>query len=345
MKRLTEIAEYCQGILVGDGEVMIAGLASLDDAISGQISFVAQRKYLPKMENSGASAFIVPLEVTQARVPIIRTENPYLAYALVADLFTARPFLAKGISEEAWVGQNCQIDPDVTIHPLAYIGDDVQIKAQVTVYPGVYIGRGVSIGEQTTIYPRVTIMDRCIIGARVIIHSGVVVGGDGFGYARDGARYVKIPQLGIVQIDDDVEIGANTTIDRAALGKTWIKRGTKIDNLVQIAHNVVVGEDTLVISQVGIAGSVEVGNNVILAGQVGVAGHIKIGDRVVVGAKSGVADSLNEGAVVSGTPTIPHREWLRASACYGRLPDLVKEVRKLKERMAVLEGKVGGQKK
>ncbi len=326
--------------MVGDGEVLIAGIASLDEATSGQLSFVAQRKYRPKMETSGASAFIVPMEVTEAHVPIIRTDNPYLAYARVATLLSARPFEVKGVSKEAWVGEGCQIDARVTICPFVFIGDNVRIRSQVTIYPGVYVGNDVSIGEGTTIYPRVTIMDRCIIGARVIIHSGAVIGGDGFGYARDGARHFKIPQLGIVQIDDDVEVGANTTIDRAALGKTWIKRGTKIDNLVQVAHNVVIGEDTLLISQVGISGSVEVGNNVVLAGQVGVAGHIKIGDRVMVGGKSGVPSAVDEGSMVSGIPAIPHQEWLRASAAYRRLPELMREIRNLKERVAALEERV-----
>lgn len=342
MKQLKEIAEYCQGILVGNGDIIITGIASLDEATRGQISFVAQKKFWPKMETSQASAFIVPMEVTEARVPIIRTENPYLAYARVAAFFSVKPFQAKGVSKEARLGQNCQIDANVSIYPFVYIGDNVQIGPEVTIYPGVYIGNEVSIGKGCTIYPNVTIMDRCIIGARVMIHSGVAIGSDGFGYARDGAKHVKIPQLGMVQIDDDVEIGANTTIDRAALEKTWLKRGTKIDNLVQVAHNVVIGEDTLLISQVGISGSAEVGDNVILAGQVGVAGHIKIGDRVIVVGKSGVTGSLKEGSVVSGIPAIPHQEWLRASAAYRRLPELLKEVRALKEKIANLEKKVGG---
>jgi UDP-3-O-[3-hydroxymyristoyl] glucosamine N-acyltransferase len=345
MKKLKEIAEYCHGSLVGDGDLIITGIASLDEAMGGQISFVARRKYLPKMETSRASALIVPMEVTGAPVPIIRTENPYLAYARVAALFSSRPFEARGISKEAWTGKDCRINPNVSIYPFVYIGDNVRVESGVTVYPGVYIGNEVSIGEGSTVYPNVSIMDRCIIGARVIIHSGVVIGSDGFGYARDGAKHVKIPQLGIVQIDDDVEIGANTTIDRAALGKTWIKRGTKIDNLVQVAHNVIVGEDTLLISQVGISGSVEIGNNVILAGQAGVAGHIKIGDRVMVGAKSGVPGSLPEDSTVSGIPAIPHLEWLKASAVYRRLPDLLKEVRDLKKRIANLEKNAGGHEK
>ncbi|TSA11163.1 MAG: UDP-3-O-(3-hydroxymyristoyl)glucosamine N-acyltransferase [Deltaproteobacteria bacterium] len=345
MKTLKEIAEHCQGLLVGDGDLIITGIAGLDEATEGRISFVAQRKYLTKMETTRASALIVPMEVTGARVPIIRTENPYLAYARIAALFSSRPFEARGISKEAWIGKDCRINPNVSIYPFVYIGDNVQVESGVTIYPGVYIGNEVSIGEGSAVYPNVTIMDRCIIGARIIIHSGVVIGSDGFGYARDGAKHVKIPQLGIVQIDDDVEIGANTTIDRAALGKTWIKRGTKIDNLVQVAHNVIVGEDTLLISQVGISGSVEIGNNVILAGQVGVAGHIKIGDRVKVGAKSGVPGSLPEDSTVSGIPAISHQEWLKASAVYRRLPDLLKEVRDLKKRIANLEKNTGGHEK
>ncbi len=344
MKTVREIAEHLQGILVGDGDVAISGIDSLDDAGSGQISFVAQRKYLPKMEMCRASALIVPMEVAEAGVPVIRTTNPYLAYARTAALLNWKPFQAAGVSPRAWIGENAQIDRDVSIYPLAYIGDNVRIDSGVTIYPGVYIGNGVSIGQGTTVCPQATVMDGCIVGARVIIHSGVVIGSDGFGYAQDGARHVKIPQIGRVRIDDDVEIGANTTIDRAALGETWIKRGTKIDNLVQVAHNCVIGEDSLIIAQVGIAGSVQIGNNVILAGQAGVAGHCKIGDRVTVGGRAGVHSTVEDGAIVSGFPAIPHREWLRASSAFRHLPDLVKDVRALKERIAVLEEKAGGQK-
>ncbi len=339
-KTVREIADHVKGIVVGDGNVVITGVGSLENATQGQISFVAQRKYLGKMDLSRASAFIVPMEVTEARVPVIRTENSYLAYALTVSLFATVPFRAKGVSPQAWVGENCEIDGNVSIYPYSYIGDDVRIASEVTIYPGVHVGNGVSIGQGTTIYPQAAIMDRCIVGTRVIIHGGVIIGADGFGYARDGNRHAKIPQIGIVQIDDDVEIGANTTIDRAALGKTWVKRGTKIDNLVQVAHNVVIGEDTLIIAQVGISGSVVIGNNVIVAGQAGIAGHCTIGDGVMIGGQSGVPGSLKDGEIVSGSPAIPHRKWLRASAAYQQLPDILTQVRALKERIAVLEEKL-----
>lgn len=341
-KKLKEIAELIGGTLVGDGEIEITGIASLDDASEGLISFVAQKKYISRIETTRASALIVPMEVESARISLIRTNNPYLAYARVATLFHAGPFRAAGISPEAWIGEGCCIDENVSIYPFCYIGDRVRIGPEVTLYPGVFIGNDVSIGKGTTVYPNSTIMDRCIIGSQVIIHGGVVIGGDGFGYAQDGSKHVKIPQTGIVQIDDDVEIGANTTVDRAAMGKTWIKRGTKIDNLVQVAHNVVIGEDTLIIALVGIAGSAEVGNNVIIAGQAGVAGHLKIGDRSIVGGKTGVPSTLKEGSVVSGNPAIPHKQWLKAAIAFQRLPDILNEVRELRKKITLLEERLGG---
>jgi UDP-3-O-[3-hydroxymyristoyl] glucosamine N-acyltransferase len=201
----------------------------------------------------------------------------------------------------------------------------------------VYVGSEVYIGHDTILYPNVTILDRCIIGDRVTIHSGTVVGSDGFGFAQDGSSYFKIPQVGIVQIDDDVEIGANCTIDRATMGKTWIQRGVKIDNLVQIAHNVVVGEDGIIIAQVGISGSTKVGKNVILAGQVGVTGHLEIGDNVRVGAQSGIAKSVPPGQSVSGSPAISHRDWLKNCQILSRLPELRKKIISLEKRLAAIE--------
>ena len=211
------------------------------------------------------------------------------------------------------------------------------MKTGLCCIPGVFVGDSVRIGKDSLIYPNVSILSGTIIGQRVIIHSGTVIGSDGFGFAQDGMTHVKIPQMGIVQIDDDCEIGANNTIDRAALGKTWIKTGVKTDNLVHVAHNVVVGEHSLLIAQVGISGSATLGKGVILAGQVGVAGHITIGDRVMVGGKSGVAKSIPAGEVVSGNPTMPHQTYLRTRSLIQRLPEMAKKIRSLEDRIRLLE--------
>jgi UDP-3-O-[3-hydroxymyristoyl] glucosamine N-acyltransferase len=221
------------------------------------------------------------------------------------------------------------------------VGEGSEIGDRAVLYPGVYVGESVRVGEETVLYPNVVIMDRCAVGSRVIIHGGTVIGSDGFGFARDGVRYVKIPQVGVVVIEDDVEIGANCCVDRAAMGKTWVKRGVKTDNLVQIGHNVTIGEDTILVAQVGIAGSTEVGNRVALGGQVGVVGHIKIGDGAMIGAQSGVGQEVAPGQVLSGSPAFPHREWLRAQAVFAKLPELKRTVSDLERRVKELERAAG----
>jgi UDP-3-O-[3-hydroxymyristoyl] glucosamine N-acyltransferase len=230
-----------------------------------------------------------------------------------------------------------QIGKDVTIYPFVYIGDDCVIGDGTTIYPHCFIGNSASIGAGSLIYPGVTIRERCIIGMRVIIHPGSVIGSDGFGFAKDGTCYYKIPQVGIVQIDDDVEIGANNTIDRAAMGKTWIQRGVKTDNQVHIAHNVIVGEDTVVVAQVGISGSTRIGKRVTLAGQVGIVGHISIGDDAIVGAKTGVSGDVPPGQIVSGYPHMPHRDWLKASRTLPKLPEMRMTLKTLEDKVQQLE--------
>jgi UDP-3-O-[3-hydroxymyristoyl] glucosamine N-acyltransferase len=235
------------------------------------------------------------------------------------------------------MGSRVQIGTDVTIYPFVYIGDDCVIGDGATIYPHCFLGNSVSIGAGTLIYPSVTIRERCIIGKRVIIHPGSVIGSDGFGFAKDGASYYKIPQVGMVQIDDDVEIGANNTIDRAAMGKTWIQRGVKTDNQVHIAHNVIVGEDTVVVAQVGISGSTRIGKRVTLAGQVGIVGHISIGDDAIVGAKTGVSGDVPPGQIVSGYPHMPHRDWLKASRTIPKLPEMRIALKKMEDKVQQIE--------
>jgi len=228
----------------------------------------------------------------------------------------------------------------VSIFPLVHISKGAVIGDHATLYPGVFIGERVRIGEGSIIYPNVSILHGCILGNRVIIHAGTVIGSDGFGFVPTGEARHKIPQIGIVQIDDEVEIGANCTVDRAALGKTWLKRGVKTDNLVQIAHNVVIGENTIIVAQAGISGSTKIGRQVIIGGQVGIADHLEIGDKVMIGSQSGVAKSIASGEVVSGTPTMPHRLWLRISRLIVRLPKLRDRIMQAERRLEALEAQL-----
>ena len=336
-KTLQELANLIEGEMIGDAGLKIAGISSLDGAREGEITFIAKNKYLAKAKETKASAIIVSSKIEEIDKPLIITDNPYLAYAKIATLFHQRAHQALGIDKSAIIGEGTRIGEEASIYPLVFIGKDVTISDRVVIYPHTFIGDGTVIDAETLIYPHVSIRENCRIGKRVIIHSGTVIGSDGFGFAPDGKRYHKIPQVGIVQIDDDVEIGANNTIDRGALGKTWIKRGVKTDNLVHIAHNVVVGEDTLLVAQVGISGSTTIGNHVTLAGQVGVVGHLEIGDNTIVGAQTGVSGSVPANTIVSGYPHMPHRQWLKSSRCYPLLPQMRKVLNSLEKKVKVLE--------
>jgi UDP-3-O-[3-hydroxymyristoyl] glucosamine N-acyltransferase len=336
-KRLKELAQWVNGTVVGDGEIEISGVAAIEEARLGEITFVANPKYLPKLSETHASAVIVSKEVTQADKPLLCVTNPYLAFAKILTLFSHKPYQPKGIDSNTWISPTATLGRDLTLYPFVYIGDHCSIGDRVTLYPGVYIGEDSSIGEDSILYPNVSVYSGTVIGKRVILHSGVVVGSDGFAYVKEGKKNVKIPQVGRVEIEDDVEIGANTTIDRATFGKTIIRRGVKIDNLVQVAHNVVIGEDSILCAQVGISGSTKIGSNVTLAGQVGVVDHIEIGDNVMVGAQAGVTHRLppNQGYV--GSPALPHREFLRANAVFPKLPEMRKILIDIEKRIKKIE--------
>jgi UDP-3-O-[3-hydroxymyristoyl] glucosamine N-acyltransferase len=342
-KTLGQLADLVRGSIIGDDSAEVSGIAGITEAGPEHITFLANPKYTSFVQSTNAAAIIVDKEMPSPK-PLLVTDNPYLAYAKIAQLFFQPPFEPFGVSPEAYIDKSARLGKDISIHPLVYVGKDAVVGDRTVLRPGVVIESEVEIGEDCLIHSNVTILQRCRVGDRVIIHSGAVVGSDGFGFARDKEVYIKIPQVGIVQIDDDVEIGANCTVDRAAMGRTWIKRGVKIDNLVQIAHNVVVGENTLLVAQVGISGSVEVGRNVVLAGQVGVVGHIKIGNNVKVGGQSGVAQSIPDGGIVSGAPAIPHGQWLRMVGITPKLPEMYKRLAKLEARIRALEeDRSGGQ--
>lgn len=336
---LGEIADLIQGQLHGPPDMTIKGIDALESARDGYISFAVNASYVEKVKKSEASAFIFPLNWPGPFTkPVILVKDPNLSYAIIANAFSQKEWHALGISSAAFIGKDVCIHPDVSIYPHVYIGERVAIGKRVTLYPGVYVGDDVSIGDESTLYPNVVVYHSCKIGKDVIIHSGTVIGSDGFGYAQKGGMHLKIPQNGIVVIEDEVEIGSNVSIDRATFGETRIGIGTKIDNLVQIAHNVNIGPYSILVSQVGISGSCLLGKGVILGGQVGLAGHIKLGDGVMVGAKSGIAKDVPPGEVVSGIPAMPHKKWLRVVNVQQHLPYILKEVRELRKRLEKLEG-------
>jgi UDP-3-O-[3-hydroxymyristoyl] glucosamine N-acyltransferase len=347
-RRLGELATHVGGELLGDAELLIHGLNGLAEAKPGEASFYGNTKYRRQYETTQASAVLVGSGMpTRDGVALIRVPNPHLAFAQLLRLFQEPEQLTAGVSPHAHVHPRAYVHREATVMAGATVEQGASVGARSVLYPGSYVGSGARIGEDCRLYPNVTVAERCQVGSRVILHASCVVGADGFGFAFNpegahGPEHYKIPQTGIVRIEDDVEVGACTCIDRATIGETVIGRGTKIDNLVQIAHNVKVGPLSLICAQAGVSGSAELGMGVVLAGQVGVVGHIRVGDMAKVGAQSGVAHDVEDGQVVSGSPAMPHREWLRASAAQGQLGDLVKEVRALRRRVEQLEKEKGG---
>ena len=336
---IKEIAQVIGGKLIGNGSIMISAINSLDAAGTGEISFFIDHRYREKLQKTEASAVIIREETHHFKGPQVVVYNPELAYAKVAGLFASPMHGKPGISEQAVVHKTSRIGKNTCIYPLVYVGEDAEVGEDTILFPGVFVGERVRIGRGTVIYPNVTILQDCLIGNNVVIHAGTVIGSDGFGFVRDGSRSVKIPQTGIVQIDDHVEIGANNCIDRASLGKTWIRNGVKTDNLVQVAHNVVIGENTIVVAQAALGGSVHVGQEVIIGGQVGISDHLKIGDRAMIGSQSGVAKSLLPGEVVSGTPSMSHRLWLKISGLIKRLPRFNERLRNLEKKIDEIENR------
>lgn len=335
---LREIAVLVDGELLGSEDLVVQGVAPLEQAGPEDISFAVSEKYRELVRRTQAGAVLVPLSFQESHnATLVRVKNPYLAMAKVSTLFNVVPDPVLGISQKAFIGSNFRCGKKISVYPGVYVGDDVTVGERVILHPGVMIGNGVEMGDDVVIHANVSVLRRCRVGNRVVIHAGSVIGSDGFGYAPDGDRYHKIPQSGIVCIDDDVEIGACNTIDRATFGRTWIKRGVKTDNLVHIAHNVVVGEDTVLVAQVALAGSVTIGHNVILAGQVGVAQHLTIGNRVTVGPQSGIGKSIPDGEIVSGSPGMPHRLWLKTSSLIQKLPELKSKLGSLEKRIQALE--------
>jgi len=337
---LTQVHQLVGGELYGDGATALKTLAGLSDATAQALAFVANDKVLQVKTGIKAGALLAHRHLSELAIPHIVVPNPQLAFAQVAQRFFVPPAAPRGIATELTRGEQVTIGADASVWPFVTLGDRVTIGARVTLYPGVFVGSDSAIGDDSVLYPNVVVREGCSIGARVIIHSGTVVGSDGFGYVQHQGRHVKIPQLGGVTIEDDVEVGANVTIDRATLGQTLIKTGTKVDNLVQIAHNVTIGAHSIVVAQVGIAGSTTIGQHVMIGGQAGLADHISIGDQVMIAARAGVNRSLEPNQIVSGAPVMPHETWMKAQAVIPRLPELRQLVRSLEQRVATLENQL-----
>jgi len=333
---LGELAQLVGGTLKGPAHVVIEGIAPIDSATPRDITFIHRGIYARLAGRSQAAAFIVGPDHEGLARSLIVVPNPYLAYAQVATLFAPPRRRWPGISNQACLGREVELGREVSIAPLVFIGDKVRLGDRVTIMPGCVIGDEVQIGEDTLLHPNVTILDRCRLGNRVIIQSGTVIGADGFGYLPGPEGYRKIPQLGAVAIEDDVEIGANCTIDRGALGDTRVGRGVKISNQVQLAHNVTVGDHSLLVAQVGVAGSSKLGQRVVLAGQVGVVEHIELGDGVTVGGQGGVNHSLPPGQVATGYPARPQKEYLKISALLPRLPQIHQRLLDAEQKLAAL---------
>jgi UDP-3-O-[3-hydroxymyristoyl] glucosamine N-acyltransferase len=329
--RLLEIAQKLGCELDGDGSVEITDVKGLDEAGVGDLTFLSNPKYAAKVKNTKASAIIVSLDGPVLSIPALRTTNPYLAFAHSLELFYAAPDIKPGIHPSAVISPSAKIGKNPSIGAWVSIGDDVVIGDNATLLPQVVIYRGVRIGNNFLSHSQVSIREYTEIGNDVILQNGVVIGADGFGFAKqEDGSYYKIRQCGKVVLEDGVEIQANSTIDRAAIGETRICRGVKIDNLVQIGHGSRVGENSLLCSQVGLAGSTEIGKSVVLTGQVGVAGHCRIGDNVVATAQSGIPSDVEQGSLVSGYPAIDNKLWLKCSVLFSKLPEINKSLRDIK---------------
>ena len=333
---LQELATLSGAELIGDPKLQITGAASLGEATPGEISFFANRKYIGLLRKTRASAIFVPPDFAEPiNAAQVRVSNPTKAFEQVLLKFAPSAVtFAPGIHSTAIVDPSVQLGERVSIQPLAVIEAGTRIGDDTIVGAGSYIGHETVIGSACHIYPQVTIRERSKIGSRVIVHSGAVIGADGFGFEMVDGRQEKIQQLGIVQIDDDVEIGANTTIDRARFGRTWIQEGAKIDNLVQIAHNVVIGKNTVIAAQSGIAGSVQIGQRVLIGGQVGVIGHIEIGDNTALGAQSGISKNISGGAWWA-SPAVPLAEAKQQIAWVRRLGKLVARVKDIERKLGL----------
>jgi len=331
--KLSEIASKINCRMIG-GDVEISRVAGIDEAGPGDLTFVSNRKYVSHIKSTRASAIILGDDILPVGIPSLRTEDPYLAFARALEIFFAPLRPEPGIHPAAMIAEDVSVGSDASIGAYAVIGKGCTIGAGVAIYPHAVLYPGVSVGNHSVLHSQVIVREGCVIGSRVILQNGVVIGSDGFGFAptKDGSFY-KICQTGRVIIEDDVEVGANTTIDRAAVGDTVIRRGAKLDNLVQVGHGAQVGEDCVLAAQVGLAGSTRLGKGVWVGGQVGFAGHLEVGDKAVITAQSGTSHDVPAGAVMSGSPAFENADWLRSTSVFSKLPQLVRKVRDLEKEI------------
>jgi UDP-3-O-[3-hydroxymyristoyl] glucosamine N-acyltransferase len=338
---LGELAATLGAKLEGDPGRRVTGVASLDAAGPEQISFLIDQRYRPAAETSRAGALLVSDSVSGLAGPLLRSSAPQQALIALLTLFHPAETAPSGIDRSAIVAPEARVDPSASIGAMAVVCAGAMIGPRVRVHPLVYVGPGVEVGEDSVLHPRVVLCEGVRLGCRVVVQPGAVIGGDGFGYVFDSGGHRKIPQVGTVVIEDDVDIGANTTIDRAMLGRTIIRRGTKIDNLVQVGHNVEIGEHSIIVAQVGISGSCRLGRGVIAAGQVGFADHLTIGDGAVLGAQAGVADDVAAGERRLGSPAVPILQAKRVFAAQKHLPDMTRRLRAAERRLEELESRLG----
>lgn len=341
--KLDELAEKTfSTIEQGNADLEIASAAGLDIAEIGDVTFLANPKYTPQIQNTKASAIFLNenVKLERGNIAILRTKDAYLAYTRALRLFNPDAEIVSSIHPSAVIHETAKIAETVEIMANVVIGKNCEIAENVRIFPNATIYNGAKIGAGTTIHSGVSVRENCEIGANCIIHNNTTIGSDGFGYAKDEQKHwLKIPQVGRVVLENDVEIGANTAIDCASVGETRIKSGAKIDNLVQIGHSCTIEEDALICSQTGLAGSSVIGKRVILAGQVGIAGHLKVGDDVVITAKSATSHDVENGKIISGVPAFDNRDWLRSISAFRRLGEMARTIRDLEKRLAELEKK------
>lgn len=337
-----QIAAFLGGTVEGDGDIKVNTFAKIEEAGPGCLTFLANPRYTHYIYTTGASTVLVSNSFEaegDISAALIRVENPYEALSrlmrMVDQVLNPQP---AGVEQPSFVADGVTVPEEAYIGAFAYIGEGVTLGKGVKIYPNVFVGRGCEIGEGTILYPGVKVYPRCKVGKRCIVHAGAVIGADGFGFAPDAeGKYEKIPQMGIVSIGDDVEIGANTTVDRATMGRTVVGDGTKLDNLIQVAHNCVIGNDTVMAAQVGVAGSTHIGSHCMVGGQVGFAGHITIGDNVQIGAQSGIPNNVAAGSRLMGYPAVDSREFLRQAALIKRLPSMADELRRIVKTVDALK--------
>ncbi|MDR3129600.1 MAG: UDP-3-O-(3-hydroxymyristoyl)glucosamine N-acyltransferase [Tannerellaceae bacterium] len=339
-----QIAGLLRGVVHGDPETRVNTFAKIEEASTGSLSFLANPKYEHYIYNTGASVVLVnagfvPCRPVQAT--LVEVENAYSALATLMNHVEACRPCRQGISPMAFIAETAYVEKNAYVGAFAYIGEHSTIEADCKIYPYACIGDHVRIGEGTIVYPHVTVYDNCFVGASCMLHAGAVVGADGFGFAPEGDQYSKIPQTGNVVLEDNVEVGANTTIDRAVMGSTVIRRGVKLDNLIQIGHNVEIGEDTVMAAQTGVAGSVKIGRHCMFGGQVGISGHLRVADNVRIGAQSGILGDVREsGAAMMGSPSLCAKQYLRASVIFRRLPEMHQRLENLYQEIETLKQKM-----